>query len=802
MLESYITHIRIVEDAAHPSSPPPPDSPSDNKKPRLIIVAVRKSGRVRIHKAKDNANGSFSIGKTWALDDLSCIDSFAGPPPSTAEEQQRRRWAGGVGFVITLLKAYYWEAATVKEKDFFIGSLIKIYRKYTGGKLPQLVGFDPRIIEQIAGPAGQQSRSNAVSGRPENEMPQRGLRSGQVRQMSSPHTPHEIANDGAADSRRLPLGDGKSTSESQEPVQRPPPGFFPGSDYTKPASLSDSQTQANTAQAGSAANQNIPPDISRNTSFSQNEPNSRRLAAAQSVESFRGGNDELNGRLASSYSTEQLRSNRAPVPGSRGLFSGSQRSGSPDNRYNSSLKTSSSPLSSMGSLPERRRPPLSGSIYNSAQDQNQSQSQEEYSTPLASPDLRREDLRPPSRSRDRPRIAPSNTSTVIGSGEQPFRPKQQEKSSLETSSAATPDTMDSASVTSTKSDKTSSAAAASTTRSVPTPPPEPSIQSEEEVHRPGLGPMIKKKSNMEIANAFRKAATAYNAFRPRPGGAGDKLREGKDNGTTGPDGITDVVPAPSLSRPINERNPKYPPVEEGTESAPTSSEAQAEVPAVKITEAVGEEPINSLKEAAEEVPQLGQSAVDPRSKSPKLQEERRVKRRSSHTAKYATALDIDPGLLEGVTVDIDSILADFGWDSEELSTEKVDDLQADIRREIGRVEAGSWLGHLEQKDERVETVDRMLDKAIAECDALDGLLTLYSVELGVSHTHDVRIVWQVRELISPNRPSVRTLPTSKLNRRDCKFKQRIKSYYKTSCEVYWRRSRYLHLSFRCLGKLR
>ena len=74
--ESYITHIRIQEDSAHPSSPPPPDSPPENRKPRLIIIAVRSTGRVRMHKARENNNGSFSIGKTWNLEELSAIESL------------------------------------------------------------------------------------------------------------------------------------------------------------------------------------------------------------------------------------------------------------------------------------------------------------------------------------------------------------------------------------------------------------------------------------------------------------------------------------------------------------------------------------------------------------------------------------------------------------------------------------------------------------------------------------------------------------------------------------------------------
>lgn len=246
--------------------------------------------------------------------------------------------------------------------------------------------------------------------------------------------------------------------------------------------------------------------------------------------------------------------------------------------------------------------------------------------------------------------------------------------------------------------------------------------------------MIKKKSHKEIASAFRKAATAYTAFRPRPGGAGNKLREENDTAPSGPDGIRNVVPAPSLLRPTDENNIKKSTVDQGMGDLPAPLETKSKVPAVMITEVDDEMPGTNLTGFAEAVPGAWPSTPgeDTRPDSPKVQEDRRTKRRSGHTAKYATALGIDPRLLEGATVDLESVLADFGWGSEDLSPKKVDDLQVDIRRELGRVEAGSWLGHLEQKDERVETVDNMLDKAIAECDVLDGLLTLYGVELGVS----------------------------------------------------------------------
>ena len=105
-LESYITHIRVIEDAAHPSTPPPPNSSADNKKPRVIIVAVRKSGRVRMHKARENSDGSFSIGKTWLLDDLTTIHLYNSFSPKTVTEQQHKQWASDLGFIVTISKPY------------------------------------------------------------------------------------------------------------------------------------------------------------------------------------------------------------------------------------------------------------------------------------------------------------------------------------------------------------------------------------------------------------------------------------------------------------------------------------------------------------------------------------------------------------------------------------------------------------------------------------------------------------------------------------------------------------------------
>lgn len=130
LLESYITHVRVTEDSHYPSARPPPDSPANAKKPRVIIIAVRKSGRVRMHKARENPNGTFQIGKTWNLDDMTSVENDLGAP---------------CGFTMHLGKPYYWATGTPKEKTVFVSSAIRIYRKYRNGAVPTMIGWDSSI---------------------------------------------------------------------------------------------------------------------------------------------------------------------------------------------------------------------------------------------------------------------------------------------------------------------------------------------------------------------------------------------------------------------------------------------------------------------------------------------------------------------------------------------------------------------------------------------------------------------------------------------------------------------------------
>ena len=125
--ESYITHVKIFEDVQYPSQPPPEPTPPENLKERYILLSVKKNGRVRMHKSRANENGTFQIGKTWNLDDLQKV-----------QDTDRR------GMVVTLLKPYYWTMDTAKEKYVFVSALTKVFKKYTGGRMFDLIDFDPQ----------------------------------------------------------------------------------------------------------------------------------------------------------------------------------------------------------------------------------------------------------------------------------------------------------------------------------------------------------------------------------------------------------------------------------------------------------------------------------------------------------------------------------------------------------------------------------------------------------------------------------------------------------------------------------
>ena len=256
----------------------------------------------------------------------------------------------------------------------------------------------------------------------------------------------------------------------------------------------------------------------------------------------------------------------------------------------------------------------------------------------------------------------------------------------------------------------------------------PPAESPEEVadaaeeSRPGLGPMIKaKKSKGDLAGTLWKAASAAAAFKPRPGGAGERLRELAKKASNEPDGITGVVPAPPRATPVPEPTPTPTPP---TEPAKTTESNDHLLPEVKVTVPNSSRP-TSLQAATNEAKR--------KSVEPRKEDKSEPLKVTGNDAKYFATLGVDTSFLADSAYQFAGWLDHFGWvPGEKMRSRNFDDMKIDLDRELNKAQAGGWVARFQEEDERVDAIKKGLDVAIAECEELDNLLTLYSVELSVS----------------------------------------------------------------------
>lgn len=714
-----------------------------------------------MHKARQNESGTFSIGKTWLLQDLMTIEAYNNPNPTTAEEQQNKERAGGLGFLITIQKPYYWQATTMKEKDFFIFSLIKIFKMHTGGKIPQLHGFDPQELEQRIGPAPASSARTAKSpsqpngenrrgpsqgssyiqeNRPANpQQPERFLQNGrEIRPRPSeeysskeqiPHTSPQPASPPRIRPSRETTDQSFHSTESIPQI----PGSFPSSESVRSVRLNDSQSELRTRGSQSSIRQEGDSDDSGNFKRQQ-EPDLRKLAGARSTESFRNRLGQQSGRnlISGGPNGERAQPDRTKPP----ILSLDPSSQLPPERFEAHnipipLKTGTSDNWSFSDVQKTEgTPSRAGSRLSSSQHTLNSEVSQERPklTPLQSlrTDLSRKSSGLSNRSNHREE--PLNLESTESSGV---------TRTIEATANATLNGESQMNIPQNKNDILTKQLATEDTKNklgesplvAPTDLPTEDI-SKEEIHRPGLGPMIKKKSNKELANTMLKAATAYNAFKPRAGGAAEKILNSEKKATNEHDGISGVFPAPQMVMAPSLEGIETPAQEKVSEPQTLVQTQPNELLPLQTTIA-SDEPskvITATSPAHELSPEKQPLAV------PSIQqhEERRRKRRSDYSSKYAKNLGINHSLLEGRTLEFDTILNQLGWNEETARRSTFEELQSGLRKEIMRLEAGTWLGVLENGDERVAAVGHMMDKVIAECEELECLLTLYNAELGVS----------------------------------------------------------------------
>ena len=896
--ESYITHIRIQEDSAHPSSPPPPDSPPENRKPRLIIIAVRSTGRVRMHKARENNNGSFSIGKTWNLEELSAIESFSNSalPPKDDREAQYRSWAGGLGFIVTITKPYYWQAGTSKEKDFFIASAVKIYRKYTKGLIPELRGFDDHNQAVMLGaPPGQQPpqapgsspsprmpsgdvgapsppqppfaqgqrpqsredvRMRGSPGPPQNQFGQRPsespARSAQPQQMQQgrPGHPSPVPRSKPSSERmrsksREPSRPGMRSGPSPGPgPSRGPP---PPSGY--PNGPSQQRSQANLRSESPAVS--AISSSSREAAPGALQPRSRSPPRQKSFERSTGNAPQERPRGASPSGA-----NGGPPAATAGAAAGaallnstrqrwqqqqqqqqqdepSQQPQPPPHRQQPVVQPpthrkqpSTSQLPPLATTqsnrndpqrprPEERQPKVAQSGDSSAAVDPSDAAMvsgmnsfygAEPTTP-AEPPATEQPASPltPERSRKRPQFdsrasevsadlrppplkqsgrqldggstyATSNAPSTVGvSREQSVvsTPSQEEPPEIKPLAVQKPSetniSMPGAFVPSPQGPSPEVTPAGTPavekaqveaetqgeTKAQPTSEAESGSESQpSDAFRPGLGPMVKKRTGGGgAADRFRKAAFAANAFKPRPGGAAERILKAKaekeSSGTGEADGITGVFRPPTQQKEEPAITPEPQPV---ASSAPTlevtSPVSPLRMPSSTMRGETGvqladggpvkaadpKDPIEPAEPAEPEGTQ--EETEETQLRTPQI----KIKRRSLQQEKYLGELGIDKSLLEGKGIEFENLLLDFGWGDGARQPKQIADFENDVKRQLGRVEAGSWLSQADNaREDKVTHVEALLDKAIAECDELEGLLTLYSVELG-SLNEDIQFI--------------------------------------------------------------
>ncbi|KAJ8124543.1 hypothetical protein O1611_g9096 [Lasiodiplodia mahajangana] len=387
--------------------------------------------------------------------------------------------------------------------------------------------------------------------------------------------------------------------------------------------------------------------------------------------------------IAASISTAKSDDAASIPPRSRGGMSGSGtlgRLGEPQEMPTSQFD-----------LPDRKRPPMDPLRPQGATDNDL------VPAPLMSQGARRE---PPPRSNER--ILPRND---LGGS----RPESRSKA--EKSDPVPEPTKEVPTVTNTNGNGTPEA----TVTKDPTPEP-PSTAPPKEETRPGLGPMIKAKiSQRELAGTLWKAASAAGSFKPRPGGAGERLREAAKKAITdGPDGITSVVPAPPRPAPP----PEAPKPAEPTQ---TPDGKLTPVPEVKVTMP------NSNQPTSIDIPKETQRKHLEEAR--KAEEARRTAIVGNDT-RYFTALGMDTTILADTTTEFARWLDHFGWvPGNQMRSRNFEEMKLDIERELNKAQAGGWIARFQEEDERVDAIKKGLDVAITECDELDNLLTLYSVEL-------------------------------------------------------------------------
>jgi hypothetical protein len=177
---------------------------------------------------------------------------------------------------------------------------------------------------------------------------------------------------------------------------------------------------------------------------------------------------------------------------------------------------------------------------------------------------------------------------------------------------------------------------------------------------------------------------------------------------------------------------KEPEREPTPEPPPKAANRISNIPEVKISVPESGRPLSSQGPSTTAVQTLKESSQIQTPSPIPTKDQRRRSARIANDAKYIASLGVDASVLDGRSEEFGKWLDFFGWiPGDQMRTKNIDDMKNELERELNKAQAGGWLARFEEEDERVDAIKKGIDVAITECEEMDNLLTLYSVELSV-----------------------------------------------------------------------
>lgn len=105
-----------------------------------IVYPGNVEGEGLIHKSKMNSNGTFSVGKTWRLNELRGVEVTDVSCTFVSWSHCVLTPTQPLTFNVTLARAYRWQTEKASEQVEFLHALVDLFRSVSGGTL-QVIGL-------------------------------------------------------------------------------------------------------------------------------------------------------------------------------------------------------------------------------------------------------------------------------------------------------------------------------------------------------------------------------------------------------------------------------------------------------------------------------------------------------------------------------------------------------------------------------------------------------------------------------------------------------------------------------------